>query len=387
MQALSRLLEPDRAVLSADDLDDLGEAARSFLVEQRILVLAENAAHVVCDACHEDHVERVERVVGRDREVRFQVYCRHAGLVDVAAERVRQWRVDPGRMADLLADCLTARQKTDNVVPNIAWWLGTVEIGDAAYSVYFVRNGSRDVTSAIARIGQRGARLRTIVVGLRALAEDADGFALTTDIASAFSWDGESFRLQLNRLRSSLPVDVYEGNVFILEGGSYRITYEGKQITLPSSAGLFYIVCLMQNRPNSISSVELQALRNDESPLVLAGTSGEAIGQEGLSILQQRLDDLDEEIAESQNNHDEARLEQLQAEREQILAEVRKATGLGGRLRVNSDAEKARKAVLNAITGAIKKISKSHPALGEHLDKTIETGTHCCYPKSVEWLV
>ncbi len=371
-------------------MDELDEMSRSFLVGQRILVSAENAGHVVCNACHEDHVEPVERVVGHDREIRFQIYCAHAGLVEIAPERVRQWRVDPGRVADLLADCLSPGQQSDNIVPNIAWWLGTVDIGDAAYGAYFVRNGSREVASAIARIGQRGARRRTIIIGLREFVDDTSPFALTTDLSSVFSWDGKSFSLKLNRLRSALPVDVYEGNVFILEGDSYRITYEGKQVTLPSSAGLFYIACLIQKHPNFISSVELQALRNDASPLVLAGTSGESIGQEGLSILNQHLEDLDEEIADAKNNHDVGWLEKLQEEREQVLDEVRKAKGLGGRLRDRSDAEKARKAVLNAIAGAIKKISKAHPALGEHFERFIETGRDCRYsaePESIEWLV
>ncbi|GAB4147645.1 MAG: hypothetical protein Tsb009_20900 [Planctomycetaceae bacterium] len=390
LKTLSRLLEPDRGVLTADDIAGLDEPSRRFLTDQQILVQAGNAAHVVCDACHEDHVERVERVVGGDGVVRFQMYCEHAGMVEVDPGRVVQWRLDSARLANLLSDCIEPGRSADGVIPNSAWWIGTISIGEGIYNIYFVRNGSRGIESAIKRIARQGKPGRSILVGLRPWEEDTSQFAVATDLSSAFTWNGNTLSLQTSRIAAGLPLDLYEGNLFLLNGDNYRIRFEGREIDPKKSAGLFYIACLLQNRPEAISSVELQAIRNGQSTLVLAGSSGEVMGHEGLRILNERLEELDEEIAAAKEDRDEGQLIRLQNEREQVLAEVRKATGMGGRTRNTSDAEKARKAVLNAINGAITKISKAHPELGQHLDKHIETGTHCRYTLShdeIDWLV
>lgn len=377
-------------MLTADDIAGLDEPSRRFLVNQRILVQAGNAAHVVCDACHEDHVERVERVVGGDGVVRFQMYCGHAGIVEVDSGRVVQWRLDPTRLANLLSDCIEPGRSADGVTPNSAWWIGTMSIGDGTYNIYFVRNRSQGTEAAIERIARQGEPGRSILVGVRPWDGDNSQFALATDLQSAFSWNGNALSMQTSRIAAGLPLDLYEGNLFLLNGDNYRIRFEGEETAPKKSAGLFYIACLLQNRPEAISSVELQAIRNGQSTLVLAGSSGELMGHEGLRILNERLEELKEEIATATENQDEGQLIRLQNEREQVLAEVRKATGLGGRTRNKSDAEKARKAVLNAINGAIKKISKAHPELGQHLDKHIETGTHCRYTLSqdeIDWLV
>jgi hypothetical protein len=71
----------------------------------------------------------------------------------------------------------------------------------------------------------------------------------------------------------------------------------------------------------------------------------------------------------------------LADEREQILAELRRATRPDGSSRVvaNAAAERARKAVTARIRDAIRRISDAHPELGTHLDRTILTGTTCRY--------
>lgn len=390
LQMLSRLLEIDRAVLTADEVDSIDEASRRFLLEQRVLVRTDNAGHVVCDACHEDHVEPVHRVVGHDGSVRFRLYCPHAGLVEVAGRRVQQWRVDPTRVANLLSGCVAPGRPADGVIPNNAWWIGTVSICGGTYNVYFVRNGTRGGEAAVERIARHGEPGRSILIGIRPWEEDVSQYALATDLQSAFSWDENALSLQTSRLAAGLPVDLYAGNMFVLKGDNYQIRFDGKEISPKKSVGLFYIACLLQKRPEAISSVELQAIRNGQSQLVMAGSSGEVIGRDGLRHLKERLDELAEEIETARENHDDGLLIRLQAEREKVLAEVRKATGLGGRTRDQSDAAKARKAVYSAIKGAIKKVAKEHPALGRHLGQYVKTGTYCRYGLSrdeIDWLV
>ena len=58
----------------------------------------------------------------------------------------------------------------------------------------------------------------------------------------------------------------------------------------------------------------------------------------------------------------------------------RRAVGLGGRdRRAASASERARAGVTRAIRQAITRIADHHPQLGEHLSRTIRTGTYCAY--------
>jgi hypothetical protein len=86
------------------------------------------------------------------------------------------------------------------------------------------------------------------------------------------------------------------------------------------------------------------------------------------------------------------RLERLQDERDALLAELRAATGLGGRSRVvpGGAAERARVAVRKAVAAAIERIAELDPLLGRVLSDTVRTGSYCSYQpdpsRPVVWL-
>jgi hypothetical protein len=100
-----------------------------------------------------------------------------------------------------------------------------------------------------------------------------------------------------------------------------------------------------------------------------------------LDAYRKRLDDLDAEIDEAEQHADLGRSERLESEREQLLAEVRRVTGLGGRIRTNSNdpAERARKAVSGRIRDAIGRVEQIMPGLALHLNRSIHTGLQCSY--------
>ena len=72
--------------------------------------------------------------------------------------------------------------------------------------------------------------------------------------------------------------------------------------------------------------------------------------------------------------------EKCSAERDALIAELKRATGLGGRpRRSGSPAEKARLNVTRTIRHAITDLSTTVPELAAHLDESIVTGVSCCY--------
>jgi hypothetical protein len=111
------------------------------------------------------------------------------------------------------------------------------------------------------------------------------------------------------------------------------------------------------------------------------GSGQELIDLEALDAYRTRLDDLSTEIDQAETAADMGRVESLGTERDQLLAEIRRATGLGGRLRSNPNdpAERARKAVSARIRDAIRRVDAVAPLLAAHLDRSIQTGLRCSY--------
>jgi hypothetical protein len=101
-----------------------------------------------------------------------------------------------------------------------------------------------------------------------------------------------------------------------------------------------------------------------------------------------RLREIEAELAEAESANDNGRAGRISEERERLLDEMRKATGLGGRDRKMGDsAERARTAVTWRIRHAIKKLEPAHPALARHLALSIQTGVFCSYTpeKEMQW--
>ena len=103
---------------------------------------------------------------------------------------------------------------------------------------------------------------------------------------------------------------------------------------------------------------------------------------------QQRLADLEDDLAEAEENADLGQLERLRAERSMLAAELAGALGLGGRARFAGDpAERARKAVTMRIRAAISAVAAQDDALARHLGNAIRTGRLCSYQpeETVSW--
>jgi TolB-like protein len=104
----------------------------------------------------------------------------------------------------------------------------------------------------------------------------------------------------------------------------------------------------------------------------------------------QRLREIDQELAEAERDNDPGRCALIEKERQQLLEELRKATGLGGRERKIGDVtERMRSAVTWRIRDAIKKLGPAHPTLSRHLANSIQTGLFCSYTpeKPATWFV
>ena len=133
--------------------------------------------------------------------------------------------------------------------------------------------------------------------------------------------------------------------------------------------------------------------------LVGAGTGvavqsglGDLLDKQALKAYRQRLRDLDQELTEAAEWSDLGRLDALRTERDALLDELARATGLGGRARTTgSSQERARVAVKKAISAAIDRIATVDEPLARHLRTGIHTGLNCSYEPdpadSLDWVL
>jgi hypothetical protein len=117
-----------------------------------------------------------------------------------------------------------------------------------------------------------------------------------------------------------------------------------------------------------------------ESGGVALGDAGELLDPQAKNAYRRRLKEIDADLEDARLMGDLGRVAQVEAERDFLLRELSRAVGLGGReRRAGSASERARVSVTRAVRHAMSRIREHNPALGEHLDRTIRTGTYCVY--------
>ena len=161
----------------------------------------------------------------------------------------------------------------------------------------------------------------------------------------------------------------------VRRGRTWTASWRQESGTLPHLKGVADIATLVGHRGQEISALQLASGR------VGPVTADAMIDVQALDAYRKRLDELDAEIDEAEDHADLGRSERLEAERQQLLAEIRRSTGLGGRIRSNPNdpAERARKAVSGRIRDAIRRLDEITPELAAHLNRSIHTGLRCSY--------
>ncbi len=172
-------------------------------------------------------------------------------------------------------------------------------------------------------------------------------------------------------------------------GTSWEVAFRGHQAFLRDAKGLHDLAVLV-SRP--LQDVHVLELASPDPRLAAAAAPGAPVlDAAALASYRSRLAELDEQEAAAVHRDDPARLGRLDGERAALRAELRTATGLGGRRRVlGADAtERARKAVSARLREATRRIGEVLPELGAHLDRSLVTGTSCRYApqEAVTWVL
>jgi hypothetical protein len=163
-------------------------------------------------------------------------------------------------------------------------------------------------------------------------------------------------------------------SVFRRLGQIWVIKYDRSMILMQDARGLAYLARLLADAGRVVPAASLLAAVTGIDPRISSGSSGRLLDDQAMSRYKQRYTELQEELEEAESRHDLGGIAKAQAEMEAFGTEIARATGLGGKKRERTDAEKVRKAVSMAVSRAIDSIRNEHAILGRHLQNSVSPG-------------
>jgi tetratricopeptide (TPR) repeat protein len=178
------------------------------------------------------------------------------------------------------------------------------------------------------------------------------------------------------------------------EGTWWVASFAGASVRLPGSKGLRYLAELL-GQPGIERHVldlvdRVDGLAPDADRRAL-GDAGPALDGEARTAYRRRIEQLREAADEALTDGRLEAAEAMQREIDQLVSELARAFGLGGRdRRVASAAERARLNVTRALRASIARLAEGLPA-APALDHRVRTGLYCCYQPApeddVRWVV
>jgi len=175
------------------------------------------------------------------------------------------------------------------------------------------------------------------------------------------------------------PKSSTEADTFREENGLWHLTFGELTVQLQEVKGFHDLARLLTQPETEVHCTEFTGTPAG------AGSQDVVMDEKARISYQERIRDLQEDIAEAEAMNDRGRTEKLKSELEQLTDHLMKALGIGHRSRkLDPTVERTRAAVTWRIRSAIRKIDAAHPALGRHLTNSIRTGTFCSYSPEEE---
>lgn len=173
-------------------------------------------------------------------------------------------------------------------------------------------------------------------------------------------------------------------SIFLQEKDVWRMEYDTCEIIMPDLKGYHDIQAMLGSPEKEFHCTELMGSTSsmDENDVTFDNRAHRAY--------KERIEDLRQEIEETDHLNDLGRKEKLQEELDKLIDHLSKNLAINKQARkLNPPSERARAAVTLRIRSSIKKITALHPSLGKHLGNSVRTGVFCRYSPEEprEWIV
>jgi predicted ATPase len=271
---------------------------------------------------------------------------------------------DLGELFEARGELVTARRFLDRAL-QVRQELGAVRMG-------YVHGSMPSSLLAVARVAEKQGDVTTASQLLR------DALPLAEEMREV-----DTARSIADLLRKMSQAESTKRAVFRPEGGTWHIEFNESVVHAPDLKGFWHLRELVARPHQPVPALALVSASSDET--IASADTGPMLDREAFRKYRQRLAELDDELDAAAIRGDVARQAERSAERDALIAELKRATGLGGRpRRSGSPAEKARLNVTRTIRHAITDLAARAPELAAHLDESIVTGVSCCYAPNVD---
>jgi tetratricopeptide (TPR) repeat protein len=160
------------------------------------------------------------------------------------------------------------------------------------------------------------------------------------------------------------------------DGEDWLLAAGDEHARLRDGRGLHYLRALLAVPGRDVRALDLVA---GGAGLAVSGT-GPVLDAAARDAYRRRLAALTAELDAADRSGDRAAAERAEAERQALLADLRRAVGLGGRDRMAApEAERARVNVTRTLRAAIERVAATAPRAAAHLRASVRTGGACRY--------
>jgi len=311
------------------------------------------------------------------------------------------------RMEELAA--IAAR--TLGVEPNVStsrpngeiWRLGSVPLRPGADLLAFFYSGrhSGRFDRAIGLLLRENAGPFVLVAARSLISDPSETAGLRRRkcvlVAAEDVWRaadrGERIELELRdqRPRSRVAETTTEREMVLPEfrrdGRGWHVAFDGTAAWVKHSIGMSHIHALLGVPRQRIAAVKLAGASGVEE-ITWGALPEERIDARAKAEFKRRLEEINERLDDAQEFQNDDEIARLEDERDKIFADLRSATGIGGKIRTEPRAVKRpRQAAAMGITRAFGNIEAVHPGLARHLRASIRLGTSVSYEPEhdVDW--
>jgi hypothetical protein len=164
------------------------------------------------------------------------------------------------------------------------------------------------------------------------------------------------------------------------EGRGWRLTLRDDSAVVEDSIGMLHLAVLIANPRQEIPAADLASGLTVLRKRADDGAAQPVLDRQAVSEYRERLRRLEAEIDAVPADVDPGQVASLRSEQAWITAQLASAAGLSGRTRAfTGDSERARVAVGKAIRRALARVADANERIGEHLQRSVHTGTRCSY--------
>jgi hypothetical protein len=183
----------------------------------------------------------------------------------------------------------------------------------------------------------------------------------------------------------------------VQEGKTWIVSSGGIRVRLADTKGLRYLAELVAAPGVERHALDLVDRVEGVAPVGgvdrrSLGAAGDELDSRARAAYRHRVEQMRSEIDDALATGQLEAAERLHAELDQVVRQLARAFGLGGRHRPSASvAERARLNVTRALRAAIARLAEAMPEDGAVLDRAVRTGLYCAYePRDsddVRWIV